>query len=86
MIILDLVLKSEWYDLIKSGDKKHEYRAIKEYWSRRLFAKHYSHIRFRRGNTRENMLFELTGIEISADKNDLNLPEVYKISLGSKVE
>ena len=85
MIILDLVLKSEWYDLIKSGDKKHEYREIKEYWSRRLFAKPYSHVRFRRGYTRENMLFELTGIEITTDKNDLNLPEVYKICLGARI-
>ncbi len=85
MIILDLVLKSEWYDLIKSGNKKHEYREIKEYWSRRLFAKPYSHVRFRRGYTRENMLFELIGIEITTDKNDLNLPEVYKICLGARI-
>lgn len=86
MIILDLVLKSKWYDLIKAGGKKYEYREIKEYWSRRLFARPYSHVRFRRGYTKETMLFEMIGIEISTDKNDLNVPEVYKICLGQRCE
>jgi len=37
MKILDLVLKKEWYDLIKNGDKREEYREIKPYWLTRLF-------------------------------------------------
>lgn len=86
MTILDLVLKAHWYDLIKLGQKSCEYREIKEYWTRRLFAKPYSHIRFRRGYTRENMLFEFAGIEITTDKNDLNLPKAYKICLGARIK
>lgn len=39
MRILDLVLKSEWYDMIASGEKPEEYREIKLYWVRRLFLK-----------------------------------------------
>lgn len=85
MIILDLVLKRDWYDLIKSGEKKCEYREIKEYWTRRLFARPYTHVRFRRSYTRESMLFELAKIEISSSRNDLNLPRVYKIALGVRV-
>lgn len=33
---LHLVLKSQWYDMIASGEKKEEYREIKEYWVKRL--------------------------------------------------
>lgn len=37
MKILDLVLKSKWYDMIASGEKREEYREIKPYWAQRLF-------------------------------------------------
>ena len=53
---------------------------------RRLFNKPYSHVRLRRGYTKAHMLFELNGIEKSTDKNDLNLPEVYKICHGAMIE
>ena len=33
---LKLTLKKEWFDLIKNGDKKFEYREYKEYWISRL--------------------------------------------------
>lgn len=36
MNILDLPLKGKWYDMIESGEKKEEYREIKEYWIKRL--------------------------------------------------
>lgn len=36
MKILELPLKKEWYNMIESGDKREEYRAIKPYWSKRL--------------------------------------------------
>jgi len=35
--ILNLTLKKQWFDLIKSGVKVEEYREIKTYWARRLF-------------------------------------------------
>lgn len=31
---LKLVLKKKWYDMIASGEKKEEYREVKEYWMR----------------------------------------------------
>lgn len=36
MKTLDLVLKGKWYDMIASGEKTEEYRAIKPYWEKRL--------------------------------------------------
>lgn len=33
---LHLPLKSKWYKMIESGEKKEEYREIKEYWTKRL--------------------------------------------------
>lgn len=36
MKTLHLVLKSQWFDMIASGEKKEEYREIKEYWVKRL--------------------------------------------------
>lgn len=35
--VLNLTLKKQWFDLIKSGQKVEEYREIKTYWVRRLF-------------------------------------------------
>ena len=34
--ILDLPIKSKWYEMIENGIKKEEYREIKEYWEKRL--------------------------------------------------
>lgn len=34
--ILHLTLKRKWFDLIASGEKKEEYREIKEYWKIRF--------------------------------------------------
>lgn len=33
---LHLTLKRKWFDMIASGEKKEEYRDIKEYWENRL--------------------------------------------------
>lgn len=30
-------LKKEWFEKIKSGEKTHEYRIVKDYWFKRLF-------------------------------------------------
>jgi hypothetical protein len=34
---LHLTLKKKWFDMIASGEKKEEYREIKDYWVNRLF-------------------------------------------------
>lgn len=36
MKVLHLTLKKKWFDMIASGEKKEEYREIKEYWVNRL--------------------------------------------------
>ena len=36
---LHLFLKDKWFDMIASGEKKEEYREIKQYWIRRLCLK-----------------------------------------------
>lgn len=36
MKTLTLPLKKQWFDMIKSGVKKEEYREIKSYWKKRL--------------------------------------------------
>lgn len=34
--VLVLTLKKKWFDMIESGEKKEEYREVKEYWMTRL--------------------------------------------------
>lgn len=34
--MLTLPIKKKWFDMIKSGEKKEEYREIKPYWSTRF--------------------------------------------------
>lgn len=36
MRILHLTLKKKWFDMILSGEKKEEYRELKDYWCRRF--------------------------------------------------
>lgn len=36
MNTLTLTLKKQWFDMIKSGEKKEEYREIKPFWKKRL--------------------------------------------------
>jgi hypothetical protein len=33
---IHLPIKREWFDMILSGEKKEEYREIKQYWAKRL--------------------------------------------------
>jgi hypothetical protein len=55
MKILHLTLKKKWWDMIASGEKKEEYREIKEYWWKRLtkgqysIFKQYDIVRFKNG-------------------------------------
>lgn len=37
MTTLNLNLKRKWFDMIKSGEKKEEYREIKGFWITRLY-------------------------------------------------
>ncbi len=37
---LKLTLKKQWFDLVKQGEKKEEYREVKFYWFERLVNQH----------------------------------------------
>lgn len=95
---LHLVLKSEWYDKIASGQKTSEYRECKPYWNKRLGAMYASFhvweslaripwtVVFHRGYTSETMEFEIKDCDRTRQKNDLNLPEVWEIKLGNRIK
>lgn len=38
--MLVLPIKKKWFDMIRSGQKKEEYREIKPYWASRFFDSH----------------------------------------------
>ena len=41
--MLTFNVKKEWFEKIKSGEKTHEYREVKDYWTNR-FAKEFFNI------------------------------------------
>lgn len=86
MPVLDLVLTHHWYDAIASGKKRYEYREIKPFWTKRLFARPYNAVRFRRGYTATTMEFELLGIDETTEPNDLKLSRCYRLTLGERIQ
>jgi len=78
--VLNLTLYRKWFDKIKSGEKKYEFRDIKPYWTKRLEGKTYSEIHFRNGygKNRPFMCVECLGIEIHKSR--------YCIKLGKVLE
>lgn len=59
---LHLVVKRQWYDMIVNGNKREEYRIIKPYWSKRLFAHIFTHVAFHNGYSATVATFELIHI------------------------
>lgn len=41
--MLVLPIKKKWFDMIKSGEKKEEYREIKPYYTTRFYGRAYEH-------------------------------------------
>lgn len=75
MKILDLVLKKEWFDMIKNGNKREEYREIKPYWTKRLIDKDgnfksFTHVKFRNGYTNNFVVFRIKDIHIGKGKEE----------------
>ena len=75
--VLQLTLKKKWFDLIKSGVKKEEYREIKRYWETRFAVmlvnkQHYDRILFKNGYSKNapKFLIELKGIRIGTGKTE----------------
>ena len=92
MIILDLVLKGKWYDMIeRGGEKLEEYRDIKLYWDRRLFSRPYTHVRFRRGYTKKSMIYTIPseihkGFGFATWWGAPSNKRVYIIPIGTRVD
>ena len=51
---LTLSLKSKWFNMIKSGQKKEEYRELKPYWRKRLKAQRFDILVFTLGYPKKN--------------------------------
>ncbi len=49
MKILHLVLKGEYFDAIKRGEKPFDYRLKDDYWIQKLINREYDEIHFQRG-------------------------------------
>ena len=89
LTILHLVLTFKWFDKIASGAKTTEYRECSEHWNKRFENNHYNLVRFQRGYYKErpaNMIFEVKSIKKWHGANDLNLPTVWAIELGERIE
>jgi hypothetical protein len=92
MNILHLTLKKRWFDMIKSGIKREEYREMKPYWHKRLLnkKKKYDAILFRNGYSKDapQMLIEFNGLESGLGIIEWGAPEkeaVYILKLGAKI-
>lgn len=86
---LKLVLTYDWFDKIKSGEKTKEFRAVKPFFNEKFqYGQVYEKVQFQRGYTNpERMTFEIKSIRKSYNEpNDLNLPEVWVIDLGQRIQ
>ena len=88
--ILHLTLKKQWFDMIKSGEKREEYREIKPYWNKRL-NKSYDVVRFRNGYSKDSpvLAVELKEVMTSLGIIEWGAPEgerVYILKLGEIIE
>lgn len=69
MRILHLVLIGKWYDMIASGEKTEEYRALTPYWCNRLIQKY--------GIGYWNETFKNNSIERLSRIWDDGIPEIF---------
>jgi len=90
MRILHLTLKKKWFDMIASGEKREEYRELKDYWERRIENKTFDAIQFRNGYAKNapKLLIELKGIGIGVpvckqEWGATGYDEVYILKLGN---
>lgn len=80
---LHLVLKHKWFDAIKTGEKRVEYRDNSEYWRKRICGTHRSGrdqariVIFHRGYTKETIAFKVDYIVLGSQ---------IEIHLGERIE
>jgi hypothetical protein len=76
--VLFLTLKREFFDAIKAGTKKKEYREIKPWSTSRLVGKHYDYVLFQNGYNKgaPQVLIEYLGYEIKNNMYVINLGKI----------
>jgi hypothetical protein len=79
--VLHLTLKRKWFDLIRSGTKTEEYREIKQFWNKRLFAHKFTHVCFRNGYKRNapTHWVELGAIEVGVGQTEWGAQEGVEV-------
>lgn len=81
---LTLILKKQWFDKIKNGEKTVEYREVKDYWQKRL-NKNFNKVILKNGYGRDApaLIAEIADIRIINGINtDLKInKDVYAIQL-----
>lgn len=93
---LHLHLMAPWYDMIASGQKKEEYREIKDHWTKRLLTTAnypespvaYNTVLFYRGYTSYTIKFEIKSITVGYGKPEWGAKPnkmYYVISLGKQI-
>lgn len=101
MTTLHLILKSKWYDMIASGEKKEEYREISPYYIKRLSygidkieeqewmsIKHFDNVCFHLGYSCITMKFKIDCIKIGYGNPEWGAePEkqYFVIKLGERI-
>ena len=82
--VLHLVLKRKYFERIHNGIKTTEYRDFSKYWQKRIEGKHYTHIKFQLGYTKNppTMLVEVKDRNVVEYKDDL----AYAFDLGKIIE
>lgn len=95
--VLRLTLKKNWFEMIASGEKKEDYRELKDYWFDRLTendyplrAKHFDFVEFKNGYAKSapTLIVECKGIMIGDAKpewSDNWQGGCFIISLGKVV-
>lgn len=84
-LILKIVIKGEWFDLIAAKKKKVEYRDVTPFWTSRLYDKsgkrrHYDLIEFINGyhTHARRMLVKFEGFEKKAGRYHIHLGRIAK--------
>ncbi len=78
--ILHLTLKKKWFDLIKSGEKKIEYREAKYYWWKRLYGRKFDEVHFRNGYSLDSPFMRVQCLDI------IRVGDMFEIRLGNILE
>jgi hypothetical protein len=85
MRTLKIVIKKKWFDKIKFGEKKIEYRDAKPYWHSRLKEKNgqykkFDKIEFINGYNKNarRMITEFAGVSLNGDRYHIQIGMIVK--------